>query len=231
MVEGYCCCVVDRHCFLLLFTSCRTAVWHVGQSHAVSNYICLYSQLMCHGRTQCVYRTSYECSYVKTVAALCWVDWSLQNRRRRWWVWYNKAGALPSTWVLFTNVCCLPNVPFYHERFESRPSLGTTSMIRSLLGLGRIQQQLHFNPPPPATSCPTHTSNLAIWTNPTPHPHPLHYCRLTWCAHSAPSYWSIPDQFWPNTTLPIPLSFYPPFPSYTCLASPHSTFTCDTFLV
>jgi hypothetical protein len=29
-----------------------------------------------HGRTQCDYRTSYECSYVKTVAALCAVDWS-----------------------------------------------------------------------------------------------------------------------------------------------------------
>jgi hypothetical protein len=52
----------------------------------------------------------------------------------RWWVWYNKAGALLSTWVLFANVCCLPDTPFYPERFESRPSLGTTSMMRSPIG-------------------------------------------------------------------------------------------------
>jgi hypothetical protein len=134
MVDKYFCCIFDRHGFFLFFTSCRTAVWNVGESHAFINYICLYSQLMRHGRTQCVYGTSYECSYVKTVAALCDVDWSLQNRRRRWWVWYNKAGAVLSTWVLFANVCCLPDAPFYPEMFESRPSLVTTSMIRSPIG-------------------------------------------------------------------------------------------------
>jgi hypothetical protein len=120
--------------FFIIFTSCRTALWNVGQSHASSNYICVYSKLMWHGRTQCVYRTSYEWSYVKTVVALCGVDWSLQNRSRRWWVWYNKAGALLSMWGLFANMCCLPNASFYPESFESRPSLGTTSMIRSPTG-------------------------------------------------------------------------------------------------
>jgi hypothetical protein len=140
MVEGYCCCVADKTLFFwLLFIPCRTVVWNVGQSYAFSTYICLYSKLMWHGRTQCVYRTSYECSYVKTVAAFFGVDCSLQNRRRQW-VWYNKAGALLSTWVLFANVCCLPNAPFFPERFESCPSLGTTSMIRSLSWLGQIQQ-------------------------------------------------------------------------------------------
>jgi hypothetical protein len=48
--------------------------------------------------------------------------------------------ALLSTLVLFVTVCCLPNALFYPERFESCPSLGTTSMIRSLQGLGQIQQ-------------------------------------------------------------------------------------------
>jgi hypothetical protein len=33
----------------------------------------LYSKFIWHGRTQCVYHTSYECSYVKILAALCWV--------------------------------------------------------------------------------------------------------------------------------------------------------------
>jgi hypothetical protein len=135
MVEGYCCCVVDRHDSLIsiyFLLDCGMKC----QSVSCFQYL-LYSQLMWHGRTQCVYRTSYERSYVKTVAALCGVNWSLQNCSRRRWVWCNKAGAVLSTWVLFANVCCLPGAPFYPESLESRRSLWTTSMIRSAIGTGQ----------------------------------------------------------------------------------------------
>jgi hypothetical protein len=67
------------------------------------------------------------------------VGWSLHSLWERRWVW-NKVGWSYS-WCgyYFASVCCLPNSLSYSKRFEPRPSLGTTSMIRSLLGLGRIQ--------------------------------------------------------------------------------------------
>jgi hypothetical protein len=99
---------------------------------------------MRHGRTQCVYRTSYECSYVKTVAALCGVDWSLQNRRRRWWVRCNKAGALLSTWVLFANLCCLPDARFTLKGSNPVHPWEQHLWYVPLPGLGRIQQSLYI---------------------------------------------------------------------------------------
>jgi hypothetical protein len=43
-------------------------------------------------------------------------------------------------WLLFASVCRLPNFLSYSKRFEPCPSLGTTSVIRSLPGFDWIRQ-------------------------------------------------------------------------------------------
>jgi hypothetical protein len=125
-------------------------VWYVGQSHAFSNYICLYSKFMWHGRTQWVFIAPSVHVMFETVTALCWVDSSLQNLGEHRWVWYNKH-CRSTLNVGFIYECVLP---------AQRPVLSWKVRIPSILG--NIYDTFPIGTWPDTTRA-TYTINLLVF--------------------------------------------------------------------
>jgi hypothetical protein len=137
--------VVDRHCFFLsLLSFLPDCGMHCSFSHTLSVPECLLILCLVRWRgmvARSVYRAGQVCSNVCTVAALCssWLE-SAEPLRKAMSVWIKL-----DDHILDMGIICKCVLPAQHPilfRKVRTPSVpGTTSMIRPLPGLCRIQQR------------------------------------------------------------------------------------------
>jgi hypothetical protein len=142
IADGYYWCVVDRLCFFFFFLFCRIVVCTVGLVisflYSISVYT-LLSKVMRHGCTKCllhgpcVQECMDSCCFVLELVGVCTASENSDE----------SVGIQLDDHTLDVGIICkcvLPaQIPILFQKAWTLSIPGTTSMIHSLPGLGRIQ--------------------------------------------------------------------------------------------